>query len=82
MKYIWRVIPFGPVNAPIGYITLMLRLCSMWTRHAHTHSGLASAFYRSSQIVDNTLLRSNSILDLLPLFSTLSLVFASTSASR
>ena len=65
MKYTWRVMPFGPVNAPTVYITLMLRLRSMWTRCASAHSRLKSAFYGSSQIVDDTLLWSNSIPDLL-----------------
>lgn len=57
--------PFGPINAPTVYITLMLRLRSMWTRRARAHPRLQSAFYGSSQIVDDTLLWSNSISDLL-----------------
>ena len=65
MKYTWRVMPFGPINAPTVYITLMLRLRSMWTRRAGDHPRLQSAFYGSSQIVDDTLLWSNSISDLL-----------------
>ena len=56
---------FWPVNAPTVYITLMLHLRSMWTCHAHAHPALTSAFYGSSQIVDDTLLWSNSIPDLL-----------------
>ena len=61
IKYSWNVMPFGPLNAPPVYITFMLQLRSMCTRRAREHPSLQSAFFGSNQIVDNTLLWSNSI---------------------
>ena len=61
IKYTWNVMPFGPLNAPPVYITFMLQLRSIWTRRAREHPSLRSAFYGSNQIVDDTLIWSNSI---------------------
>ena len=54
IKYTWNVMPFGPLNAPPVYITLMLQLRSIWTCQALEHPTLKSEFHGSSQIVDDT----------------------------
>ena len=53
--------PFGPLNAPPVYITFMLQLSSIWTRRAREHPSLQSEIFCSNQIVEDTLLWSNSI---------------------